>query len=542
MAEKESDMEKRLLACLTTGESQWTYRPDIRDEAALWQNFRQKLNQNNLAVLDGQLLTDEEFSQIRDFMLDQAQTPYRAARWLAGENGVAIIPLQREDARLGTIHLMVINSREIAGGHSSYEVINQYVAEKKGEADRERRFDVTLLINGIPMIHIELKNQDHGFMDAFYQIKKYSLQGKFTGLFGMVQMYVVTNGSNTRYIAADTGDRLNENFLTSWVDEENRPVENYLDFAKVVLHVPEAHELIGQYSVLDAERHKLIILRPYQVHAIQKIKDATKVGQSGFIWHTTGSGKTLTSYTVTKNLLLIPAIDKTLFLIDRKDLDQQTSTSFKAYAENDIIDVEDTTHTGELVQKLKSKDRIAIVTTIQKLEIVIKRYSRPDKQDSPVTKRLRNLRIGFVVDECHRTVTPETQKDIKAFFANSLWYGFTGTPIFAENKRHRKGDLARTTAELYGPCLHKYTIKEALQNRAVLGFQIEYKDTISHDTLESVQTQLDMPVQEGIPDQIMEEEVFSEYGKKRGKTFMIPMNTAGMSWSTSSTDVPASST
>ena len=517
MAEKESDMEKRLLACLTTGESQWTYRPDIRDEAALWQNFRQKLNQNNLAVLDGQLLTDEEFSQIRDFMLDQAQTPYRAARWLAGENGVAIIPLQREDARLGTIHLMVINSREIAGGHSSYEVINQYVAEKKGEADRERRFDVTLLINGIPMIHIELKNQDHGFMDAFYQIKKYSLQGKFTGLFGMVQMYVVTNGSNTRYIAADTGDRLNENFLTSWVDEENRPVENYLDFAKVVLHVPEAHELIGQYSVLDAERHKLIILRPYQVHAIQKIKDATKVGQSGFIWHTTGSGKTLTSYTVTKNLLLIPAIDKTLFLIDRKDLDQQTSTSFKAYAENDIIDVEDTTHTGELVQKLKSKDRIAIVTTIQKLEIVIKRYSRPDKQDSPVTKRLRNLRIGIVVDECHRTVTPETQKDIKAFFANSLWYGFTGTPIFAENKRHRKGDLARTTAELYGPCLHKYTIKEALQNRAVLGFQIEYKDTISHDTLESVQTQLDMPVQEGIPDQIMEEEVFSEYGKKTGE-------------------------
>ena len=483
MAEKESVMEQRLIDQLMTGESQWTYRPDITTEEVLWANFRQKLNQNNVGVLDGQAITDEEFHQICEFMLDQAKTPYRAALWLAGENGEAVIPLDREDASKGTIHLMAVSSREIAGGRSSYEIIHQYVASKADDEDRQRRFDVTLLINGLPMIQIELKNQDHPYMDAFRQIKKYSEQGKFGGLFGMVQMFVVTNGSNTRYLAADIGARLNENFLTPWVNRENEPVENYLAFASEVLRIPKAHEMVGHYSVLDAERKKLILLRPYQVHAIEAVKRASAQRQSGFVWHTTGSGKTLTSYTVAKNLQLIPGVDKTLFLIDRKDLDQQTSLSFKAYAQNDIVDVDDTDNTGELVRKLYSNDRLVIITTIQKMQVVMKRYTSEAKKDSPKTKKFRSLRIAFVVDECHRTVTPETQRDLQRFFANSMWYGFTGTPIFDENKRQRKGNLARTTEGLYGPCLHKYTIKEALHNKAVLGFQIEYKDSLSHDQL-----------------------------------------------------------
>ncbi|MBQ2411596.1 MAG: type I restriction endonuclease subunit R [Selenomonadaceae bacterium] len=483
MAELEAAMEKNLIAQLTTGISQWTYRKDITTEEALWHNFREKLNQNNQAVLDGELLTDEEFGQIKNFMLEQAQTPYKAALWLAGENGEAVIPLVREDAAKGTIHLFAVSSREIAGGRSCYEVINQYVSAKEGSGDRERRFDVTLLINGMPMIQIELKNQNHPFMDAFRQIKKYKVQGKFKGLFGLVQMYVVTNGSNTRYIAADTGDRLNENFLTTWVDSSNQPVENYLQFARNVLRIPEAHQMIGFYSVLDAERKKLMLLRPYQIHAIEAVKKASGEGKSGFVWHTTGSGKTMTSYTVTKNLLTIPSVDKTIFLIDRKDLDQQTSTSFKAYAENDAVDIEDTQNIGELVRKLYSNDRIAIITTIQKLQILIKRYSSEAKKDSTKTKKFHGLRIGFVVDECHRTVTPETQRMIMNFFESSLWYGFTGTPIFKENMRARKGDLPRTTEGMFGPCLHKYTIREALHNKAVLGFQIEYKDTISYEQI-----------------------------------------------------------
>ena len=351
MAQSEAAMEKALITQLTQDISQWTYRKDIVDEASLWANFRKKLNQNNLAVLDGAPITDTEFNQIQQYMLDVAKSPYKAALWLAGENGEAIIPLTREDASKGSIHLMVVSNREIAGGRSSYEVINQFVSSKLDEDDRERRFDVTLLINGLPMIHIELKNQDHPFMDAFRQIKKYSLEGKFRGLFGMVQMFVISNGSNTRYIAADTGSNLNERFLTTWVNKANEPVENYLEFAKEVLRIPEAHEMIGHYSVVDSERHKLILLRPYQVHAIKAVKRASARQESGFVWHTTGSGKTLTSYTVAKNLILIPNVDKTIFLIDRKDLDQQTSISFKAYAENDIIDVDQTDNTHDLLMK-----------------------------------------------------------------------------------------------------------------------------------------------------------------------------------------------
>ena len=483
MAQSEAAMEKALIAQLTQDISQWTYRKDIVDEDTLWANFRKKLDQNNLAVLDGVPITDVEFGQIQQYMLDVAKSPYKAALWLAGENGEAIIPLTREDAAKGSIHLMAVSNREIAGGRSSYEVINQFVSDKLDDDDRVRRFDVTLLINGLPMIHIELKNQDHPFMDAFRQIKKYSLEGKFRGLFGMVQMFVVSNGSNTRYIAADTGSNLNEKFLTTWVNKKNEPVENYLEFAKEVLRIPEAHEMIGHYSVVDSERHKLILLRPYQVHAIEAVKRASAKQESGFVWHTTGSGKTLTSYTVAKNLILIPNVDKTIFLIDRKDLDQQTSISFKAYAENDIIDVDETDNTHDLLMKLKNKDRVVIVTTIQKLQKIMKTYNREEKKDSPTAKRLHGMCIAFVVDECHRTVTPDTQRELQKFFMNSLWYGFTGTPIFDENKRQRKGDLARTTEGLYGPCLHNYTIKEALNNKAVLGFQIDYKDSLSEDTL-----------------------------------------------------------
>ncbi len=483
MAQSEAAMEKALIAQLTQDISQWTYRKDIVDEDTLWANFRKKLDQNNLAVLDGVPITDVEFGQIQQYMLDVAKSPYKAALWLAGENGEAIIPLTREDAAKGSIHLMAVSNREIAGGRSSYEVINQFVSDKLDDDDRVRRFDVTLLINGLPMIHIELKNQDHPFMDAFRQIKKYSLEGKFRGLFGMVQMFVVSNGSNTRYIAADTGSNINERFLTTWVNKKNEPVENYLEFAKEVLRIPEAHEMIGHYSVVDSERHKLILLRPYQVHAIEAVKRASAKQESGFVWHTTGSGKTLTSYTVAKNLILIPNVDKTIFLIDRKDLDQQTSISFKAYAENDIIDVDETDNTHDLLMKLKNKDRVVIVTTIQKLQKIMKTYNREEKKDSPTAKRLHGMCIAFVVDECHRTVTPDTQRELQKFFMNSLWYGFTGTPIFDENKRQRKGDLARTTEGLYGPCLHNYTIKEALNNKAVLGFQIDYKDSLSEDTL-----------------------------------------------------------
>ena len=471
MAELESVIEQKLIEQLIYGDSQWTYREDLKTEADLWKNFRYILEQNNKERLNGEPLSDAEFEQVKNQL--QFSSFYKAGEWLVGENGKVMVHVQRDTERL---HLVVMNHEHIAGGSSVYEVINQYNALKMDEDSsvnvRDRRFDVTLMINGLPMIHIELKNKQHSYMDGFRQIKKYIGEGKFTGIFSAVQMFVISNGVDTKYFSAASDTELNPKFISGWLDKENNAVSDYLDFAKSVLRIPEAHEMIARYTVLDEEAKRLILLRPYQIHAIEAIRDASKTGKSGFVWHTTGSGKTLTSYKATRNLLMdIPAIDKAIFLIDRKDLDTQTTMAFQAYANNDLIDVDETDNVFDLKKKLKSDDRQVIVTTIQKLQRLI---TRKLQEGTPEYHKIKNLKIAFVVDECHRAVTPGTKREIERFFGNSLWYGFTGTPRFAENPYPQMGDLPRTTQELYGDCLHKYTIQNAIHDNAVLGFQVEH--------------------------------------------------------------------
>lgn len=309
-------------------------------------------------------------------------------------------------------------------------------------------------------------------MDGFWQIKKYIGEGKFTGIFSAVQMFVISNSVNTKYFSAAGDTELNPKFISGWLDKDNNPITDYIDFAKSVLSIPAAHEMVARYTVLDEDAKKLILLRPYQIHAIEAIREASKTGRSGYVWHTTGSGKTLTSYKATRNLLMdIPALDKAVFLIDRKDLDTQTTMAFQAYANNDLVDVDETDNVNDLKKKLKSGDRQVIVTTIQKLQrLIMKRL----QEDMPEYRKIRNLKIAFVVDECHRAVTPGMKRELERFFGNSLWFGFTGTPRFAENPYPQMGDLPRTTEELYGERLHKYTIQNAIHDNAVLGFQVEH--------------------------------------------------------------------
>lgn len=471
MSELESMIEKKLIEQLIYGDSQWTYREDLKTEEDLWANFRYILEQNNKDRLDGEGLSDSEFEQVKNQL--QFSSFYKAGEWLVGENGKVMVHVQRDVEKL---HLVVMNHEHIAGGSSVYEVINQYKALKSDDEDstdvRDRRFDVTLMINGLPMIHIELKNKQHSYMDGFWQIKKYIGEGKFTGIFSAVQMFVVSNGVDTRYFAAAGDTELNPKFMSGWVDRKNNPVSDYLSFAKSVLRIPQAHEMIARYTVLDEDARRLILLRPYQIHAIESIREASKTGESGFVWHTTGSGKTLTSYKATRNLLMdIPSIDKTIFLIDRKDLDTQTTMAFQAYANNDLVDVDETDNVNDLKKKLKSADRQVIVTTIQKMQILISKRLQEGTSDFD---KIKNLRIAFVVDECHRAVTPKTKRELERFFGRSLWYGFTGTPRFAENPYPQMGDLPRTTEELYGKCLHSYTIQNAIHDKAVLGFQVEH--------------------------------------------------------------------
>jgi len=489
MAELESLIEQRLIDKLCSGESQWTYCPHIRTQEQLWENFKYILEQNNKARLNDIPLSDSEFAKIKNDLSHASF--YDAAKWLVGENGRVYVHVQRGNE---TLHLLVMNNEHIAGGSSVYQVINQYQAFKMDDADetRDRRFDVTLLINGIPMIHIELKNREHSYMDAYRQIKKYIAEGKFRGLFSNVQMFVVSNAVDTKYFSAARDTELNQKFLTGWLDEENIPVSDYIDFADQVLRIPQAHEMVSKYTVLDNDKKKLLILRPYQIHAIGAMRKASKTGRSGFIWHTTGSGKTMTSYKATRNLLMdIPSIDKTVFLIDRKDLDQQTKMAFQSYAENDTVDVDDTEYVDMLVKRMADDNRQMIVTTRQKMQIMVtKRLMKGTKEYD----KIKSLRIAFIVDECHRAVTPQTKRELERFFYNSLWYGFTGTPIFEENKYEQKGDLPQTTEQLYGPLLHSYTIKEAIHDEAVLGFMVEnlgeegldeeeaekYYDTLAH--------------------------------------------------------------
>lgn len=486
--EQENVLEQNLIDQLTHGESQWTLRDDIKNEDDLWNNFFEILSLSNKDVLKDVPLTDNEKAIIKSKIIHP--TFYKSAEWLAGVNGEVRLQIQRDDTKLGTADFVVINNNNIAGGNSVYEVVHQIQFHKRREVDRNRRGDVTLLINGLPMIHIELKNRAHSPKEAFNQIQKYIDEQMFNGIFSTLQFFVVTNGSYTQYIAA--GQQLKEKFLTTWVDKENQPVQNYLEFAKDVLSIPAAHNMVANYIALDSTQHSIIVLRPYQIHAIQAIFDASygkdnkDQPYSGFVWHTTGSGKTLTSYKVAHNLLKIPSIQKTIFLIDRNDLDTQTTQAFETYAQNDSIDVEGTENSYSLARKLVSSDKRVIVTTRQKMQALFKRIAQ-DQEQKRLYRKLKDIKLAFIVDECHRAVSPDQKNEIDAFFTKNppLWYGFTGTPIFAENAREAKGKNARTTEQQYGKCLHKYTIKDVIRDKAVLGFQVEEESNVSEDADES---------------------------------------------------------
>ncbi len=480
--ESELSIENQLIHQLTKEKSQWTLREDIHTFQDIWNNFRGILVRNNKELFDEHPLTDNEFLQVQNQL--RFPTFYDGAKWMLGENGIARVSIQREDASLGTVQPVVFKRVDIAGGSSVYEVVHQIEFERKEKMNRDRRGDVTLLINGLPMIHIELKNRSHPYKEAFNQIKKYLKEGAFRDIFSCLQMFVVSNGTDTRYIAAASENALNEKFLSVWLDDNNQPQSDYLTFSKAVLSIPAAHKMVSQFTVLDSERKAIIMLRPYQIHAIEAIRDAVNPyseggSHSGYIWHTTGSGKTLTSYKAAHYLAQIPSVDKVIFVVDRKDLDNQTTGAFQAYAEYDTIDVNETDNTGDLVKKLLAGSGDVIVTTIQKLQIVMKRYPEGSRK----YEKLHSLHLVFIVDECHRAVSPQAQDQLNHYFTNPLWYGFTGTPIFSEDAKDSAGDLPKTTEEQFGKCLNKYTIKEALHDGSVLGFQVEYHNTFNLEEL-----------------------------------------------------------
>ncbi|MCF6312791.1 MAG: type I restriction endonuclease subunit R [Verrucomicrobiales bacterium] len=471
---KEGDIEDDFIAKLTS--LKYKHRPDIRDRDALEANFREKFQ-----ALNAVTLTDSEFARL----LDEITTPdvFKSAQILRTRNS-----FERDD---GTpLNFTLVNIKDWC--KNTFEVVNQLRINTRSS---HHRYDVILLINGIPVVQIELKTLDVSPRRAMQQIVDYKKDpgnGYTNTLLSFMQLFIVSNRSDTCYFANNNNRHfafdVDEKFLPvyQFADRDNQKITRLDQFADHFLPKCTLGETISRYMVLVASEQKMLMMRPYQIYAVKDIINCIHQNSgNGYIWHTTGSGKTLTSFKASTLLKDNPDIEKCLFVVDRKDLDRQTREEFNKFQAGCV---EENTNTATLVRRLLSDDYAdkVIVTTIQKLGIALNEGS-PQNQQQKQSKRatykeqlapLRDQRIVFIFDECHRSQFGENHRAIKAFFPNSQLFGFTGTPIFEQNATARQieGDelTYKTTADIFEKELHSYTITNAIEDRNVLKFQIDY--------------------------------------------------------------------
>lgn len=464
MTTTESQIELDLVAKL--GDLKYTYRPDIRDRASLETNFREKFE-----ALNRVKLTDSEFQRL----LDGVITPdvYNAAQTLRNINS-----FERDD---GTpLNYTLVNIKDWCKNH--FEVVNQL---RINTDYSHHRYDVMLLVNGVPVVQIELKTLAVSPRRAMQQIVDYKNDpgnGYGKTLLCFIQLFIVSNRTDTWYFANNNARHFSfnadERFLPvyQFAAEDNKKITHLDAFADKFLAKCTLGQMISRYMVLVASEQKLLMMRPYQIYAVQAIVDCIHQHcGNGYIWHTTGSGKTLTSFKASTLLKDNPDIDKCLFVVDRKDLDRQTREEFNRFQENCV---EENTNTETLVRRLLSDDYAdkVIVTTIQKLGLALDETNKRNYKERLET--LRNQRMVFIFDECHRSQFGENHKAIKEFFPNAQLFGFTGTPIFEQNASYQQveGQQAsyRTTDDLFQRCLHQYTITHAIEDRNVLRFHVDY--------------------------------------------------------------------
>jgi len=346
-------------------------------------------------------------------------------------------------------------------GKNLFQVTNQVTQQ----GTYKNRYDVTLLVNGLPLVQIELKRRGLELKEAFNQINRYQRHSFWTnrGLFHYVQIFVISNGVNTRYYANNRFQSFQQTFY--WADADNKNITDLTEFAGAFLDRGHLTKMIAHYIVHNETHKILMVLRPYQYYATEALIEQVRASRdNGYIWHTTGSGKTLTSFKASQIIMDLPEVHKVVFVVDRKDLDYQTMTEFNSF-KKDCVDVTD--NTRSLVRQFTDETKL-IVTTIQKLSNAVSK-ARYEKSMGD----LRDLRLVFIFDECHRSQFGETHQRITGFFKNSQLFGFTGTPIFAENA-HKNELGKRTTRDLFGKCLHKYVITDAIRDQNVLRFSVEY--------------------------------------------------------------------
>ncbi|XQC04911.1 type I restriction endonuclease subunit R [Arcobacter cryaerophilus gv. pseudocryaerophilus] len=461
---KESKIELEFIEKLK--DLKYVYRDDIRTKEALNQNFRKKFEELNYVNL-----SDAEFARLLDSII--TGDVYNSARILREKNTFI-----RED---GTpLHYTLVNIKDWC--KNSYEVINQL---RINTDNSFHRYDVILLINGVPVVQVELKTLEISPRRAMQQIVDYKNDvgnGYTKTLLSFIQLFIVSNQTNTWYFANNNERHFSfdadERFLPiyKFADKDNNKITQLNSFAEHFLTKCILGEMISRYMVLVATEQKILMMRPYQMYAVKEIVNCIEQNcGNGFIWHTTGSGKTLTSFKASTLLKDNPNIEKCLFVVDRKDLDRQTREEFNKFQENCV---EENTNTDTLVKRLLSTDYAdkIIVTTIQKLGLALDENHVKNYKEK--LKPLQSKRVIFIFDECHRSQFGENHKAIKEFFPNAQLFGFTGTPIFDENSTIKKADGTIgsyiTTVDVFENELHTYTISNAIEDENVLRFHIDY--------------------------------------------------------------------
>ena len=418
----------------------------IQNETELIANLKQQLEKHNNIVF-----SDKEFEKVLNILskgsvFEKAKT-LREKQHIIKDNG-------------DNLYLEFINTEQWC--QNQYQVTHQVSMEGK----YKNRYDVTLLINGLPLVQIELKRRGLELKEAFNQVNRYqrhSFSSSY-GLFQYIQIFVISNGVNTKYYANNRFQSFKQTFY--WTDIENKRLTNILNgFASDFLEKCHLSKMICKYIVLNETSKILMVLRPYQYYAVEALVDRVMHSRkNGYIWHTTGSGKTLTSFKASQILTRLSKIKKVVFVVDRKDLDYQTTKEFNSFSKGSV---DGTDNTRQLVRQFTDDTKL-IVTTIQKLNAAISKKHFLERM-----KPLQDERIVFIFDECHRSQFGETHQRIISFFRNIQMFGFTGTPIFAENAV--KNELGKkTTKELFGECLHKYVITDAIRDENVLKFSVEY--------------------------------------------------------------------
>lgn len=452
--ESEQTLENNLLRQLV---GQGYERVVVRDEAELVANLKRQLEIHNKTKL-----SDEEFKKVLNHLM----------RGNVFDKALALrdkFDLARDDGSHKNIEFLQMEK----WCQNEFQVANQISNDGK----YKNRYDVTILINGLPLVQIELKRPGIELKEAFNQVNRYrrhSYSANY-GLFDFVQLFVISNGVNTKYYANTVGydntRKASFKFTSFWANRDNQKISRLSQFAEIFLERCHLAKMICKYIVLTTNK-TLMVLRPYQFYAVEAIVDKVENSKNGgYIWHTTGSGKTLTSFKASQILVSNPNIYKVVFVVDRNDLDNQTIREFNNFSEGSV---DSTTNTNKLVRQFNDPNTKLIVTTIQKLNTAISRERHQAKME-----KLRNKRMVFIFDECHRSQFGETHKKITNYFPNHQLFGFTGTPIFAENAVGNELGK-RTTKDLFGECLHKYVITDAINDENVLKFSVEYYSGVKY--------------------------------------------------------------